>query len=214
MRARQKLEIVAPLALGERVLEFELTVEMILNHGFVAAGHENEMLGAGFARLIDHVLISGRSTIGSISFGTALVAGRNRVPRRQPGKRLWGLGSSGDGGNHGKRHALSHNRSASNQILRCKEASQLRASEGRHGVHSNAPLLQTCLRNVTTVFGIIGSKSAGSRTIRISASSGCFSVTRYARMRARRSGAVSRAWSILKCAMYGQLETQYQPSSA
>jgi hypothetical protein len=54
--ASQQLEIVAPLALGEGVLELELTVEMILDHGLVAAGHEDEMLDAGFARLVDHVL--------------------------------------------------------------------------------------------------------------------------------------------------------------
>jgi hypothetical protein len=54
--ARKKLEIVAPLALGERVLKLELAIEMILDHGLVATGHEDEMLDAGFARLVDHVL--------------------------------------------------------------------------------------------------------------------------------------------------------------
>jgi len=33
--ARKKLEIVAPLALGERVLKLELAIEMILDHGLV-----------------------------------------------------------------------------------------------------------------------------------------------------------------------------------
>ena len=41
---------------GERVFEFVSRVEVILDHRLVAAGHENEMLNPGFARLVDHML--------------------------------------------------------------------------------------------------------------------------------------------------------------
>src|SRR5262249_56719793 len=54
--ARQRLEVAAPLALRERVFELELAVEMVLDDGLVAAGDEDEMLDAGLARLVDHVL--------------------------------------------------------------------------------------------------------------------------------------------------------------
>ena len=54
--ARQRLEIGMPLALGERMLELELAVEMVLDDALVAAGDEDEMLDAGLARLVDHVL--------------------------------------------------------------------------------------------------------------------------------------------------------------
>ena len=43
-------------ALGQRQLEFELAVEMVLDHALVAAGDEDEMLDAGLARLVDDVL--------------------------------------------------------------------------------------------------------------------------------------------------------------
>ena len=36
----------------ERPLELDLLVEMVLDHGLVAAGDEDEMLDAGLARLI------------------------------------------------------------------------------------------------------------------------------------------------------------------
>jgi hypothetical protein len=54
--ARQRLQIGAPLALRQRVLELELAVEMVLDDALVAAGDEDEMLDAGLARLVDHVL--------------------------------------------------------------------------------------------------------------------------------------------------------------
>src|SRR5262249_62132883 len=54
--AREQFEVVAPLALCERVLELELPVEMVLDNSLVAASHEDEMLDAGLARLVDHVL--------------------------------------------------------------------------------------------------------------------------------------------------------------
>ena len=53
---RQEIEIVVALPLGERVLELELAVEMVLDDAFVAAGDKNEMLDAGRSRLIDDVL--------------------------------------------------------------------------------------------------------------------------------------------------------------
>jgi hypothetical protein len=39
--------------------------------------------------------ITGRSTIGSISFGIALVAGKNRVPRPATGKTAFRIGCMG-----------------------------------------------------------------------------------------------------------------------
>ena len=36
--------------------EFELAVEMVLDHALVAAGDEDEMLDAGLARFVHHVL--------------------------------------------------------------------------------------------------------------------------------------------------------------
>ena len=44
------------VALLQRQFELELAVEMILDHRLVAAGHEDEMLDAGLARLVHHVL--------------------------------------------------------------------------------------------------------------------------------------------------------------
>src|SRR5262245_6292187 len=46
----------APLSLRERVFELELAVEMVLDDGLVAASDEDEMLDAGLARLVDHML--------------------------------------------------------------------------------------------------------------------------------------------------------------
>ena len=73
-------------ARGQRRVEFEHAVEMILDHALVAAGDEDEMLDAGFPGLVDTYWISGLSTMVSISFGIALVAGRTRVPRPATGK--------------------------------------------------------------------------------------------------------------------------------
>ena len=54
--AGERVEIGAALTLGQGMFEFELAVEMVLDHRLVAAGHEDEVLDAGFARLVDHVL--------------------------------------------------------------------------------------------------------------------------------------------------------------
>src|SRR5690606_5531908 len=40
----------------QRIVQFELDVEMILDHGLVAAGHEDEMLDSGLPRLVDDML--------------------------------------------------------------------------------------------------------------------------------------------------------------
>src|SRR5258705_2496558 len=53
---RQEIEIVLPLALAQRHLELELTVEMILDDAPVASGDEDEMLDAGLPRLVNDVL--------------------------------------------------------------------------------------------------------------------------------------------------------------
>ncbi len=73
-------------ALGQRLLELELAVEMVLDDALVAAGDEDEMLDAGLAASSTTYWISGRSTTVSISFGIALVAGRKRVPSPATGK--------------------------------------------------------------------------------------------------------------------------------
>ena len=54
--ARQGIELDLALTLGERVLELELAVEMVLDHALVATSDEDEVLDAGLARLVDHVL--------------------------------------------------------------------------------------------------------------------------------------------------------------
>ena len=53
---RQVAQVAMFAALAQRHFEFELPVEMILNHRLVAAGHKDEMLDPRLARLIDHVL--------------------------------------------------------------------------------------------------------------------------------------------------------------
>jgi len=52
----KQLELRALAALGQCELQLELAVEMILDHPLVAAGHEDEVLDPGIARLVDHVL--------------------------------------------------------------------------------------------------------------------------------------------------------------
>ena len=49
-------ELVVLAALGERMVQLELDVEMVLDDRLVAAGHEDEMLDARLARLVDHIL--------------------------------------------------------------------------------------------------------------------------------------------------------------
>ena len=54
--AREHFHLGLLAARFQRRVEFELPVEVILDHALVAAGDEDEVLDAGFARLIDHVL--------------------------------------------------------------------------------------------------------------------------------------------------------------
>ena len=54
--ALEQLHLGRLAALAQRRVELELAVEMILDHALVAAGDEDEVLDAGLARLVDHVL--------------------------------------------------------------------------------------------------------------------------------------------------------------
>ena len=54
--ALQRLVVLGLAALLQRRVELEGDVEMVLDHRLVAAGDEDEMLDAGLARLVDHVL--------------------------------------------------------------------------------------------------------------------------------------------------------------
>ncbi len=49
-------KLVVLAALRKRIVELELDIEMVFDDRLVAAGHEDEMLDAGLARLIDHIL--------------------------------------------------------------------------------------------------------------------------------------------------------------
>ena len=53
---RQQLQFRRLAALDQGHFELELAVEMVLDDALVAAGDEDEMLDAGLARLVDHVL--------------------------------------------------------------------------------------------------------------------------------------------------------------
>ena len=55
-RSSSSVELRRLAAIGERVHQFELDVEIILDDVLVAAGDEDEVLDAGFARLVDHIL--------------------------------------------------------------------------------------------------------------------------------------------------------------
>src|SRR6516162_4309863 len=53
---RQRLQLGPPLAVAQRHLELELTIEVILDDALVATGDEDEMLDAGLPRLVDDML--------------------------------------------------------------------------------------------------------------------------------------------------------------
>ena len=53
---RQRVEFGLAVFAVQRRFEFVLAVEMILDDALVAAGDEHEMLDAGLARFVDHVL--------------------------------------------------------------------------------------------------------------------------------------------------------------
>ena len=54
--ASQQIQFALFAALAQGLLELELAVEMVFDDAFVATRDENEMLDAGFARLVDDVL--------------------------------------------------------------------------------------------------------------------------------------------------------------
>jgi hypothetical protein len=56
LQALKMRELVVLAALRQRVVKFELQIEMILDDALVAAGHEDEVLDAGFARLVHDIL--------------------------------------------------------------------------------------------------------------------------------------------------------------
>ncbi len=56
LQALQAGELVVLAALRQRVVELEMDVEMIFDDRLVAASDEDEMLDAGLARLVDHIL--------------------------------------------------------------------------------------------------------------------------------------------------------------
>ena len=73
-------------ALLEEAFELDVDVEMILDRVLAAAGDDDDVLDAGRDASSTPYWMIGLSTSGSISFGCALVAGRNRVPRPAAGK--------------------------------------------------------------------------------------------------------------------------------
>jgi len=84
--AAQLVEQILLPCCSSNQLEFLVGVEMILDGPLGGAGNEHQALRArGRALPSTAYWISGLSTTGSISFGLALVAGRNRVPRPATG---------------------------------------------------------------------------------------------------------------------------------
>ena len=64
-------------ARGQRGVELEHAVEMILNRALVAAGHEDEMLDAGFLGLVDDILDQGLVDDGQHLFRHRLGGGQD-----------------------------------------------------------------------------------------------------------------------------------------
>ncbi|MNT51081.1 hypothetical protein D3C72_1880310 [compost metagenome] len=52
----EKLDLELLVALAERLIEFDLNIEIVLDDGLAAAGDEDQVLDAGFHRLVDHIL--------------------------------------------------------------------------------------------------------------------------------------------------------------
>ena len=66
---------------AQRLLELERQVEVVLDRRLAGGGDQQDVVDSPAATHSSTMYwIVGRSTIGSSSFGTALVAGRNRVP--------------------------------------------------------------------------------------------------------------------------------------
>jgi len=76
----QRLEQLVLAAALEHLLQLGDPVEVILDSPLVASGDENHLLHAGRRGFLHGVLDQRFVTTGNISFGIALVAGRNRVP--------------------------------------------------------------------------------------------------------------------------------------
>ncbi len=75
------------LATGSQCgFQLEMHVEMVFDRTLAAACDEDEMLDAAARASSTTCWITGRSRTGIISLGTALVAGRKRVPRPATGK--------------------------------------------------------------------------------------------------------------------------------
>src|SRR5262249_3819026 len=75
----EKLQLALAIALGQGQFKLELAVEMVLDDTFVATGDENEVLDAGLARFVDHVLdqraINNRKHLLRHCFGCGQEAG-------------------------------------------------------------------------------------------------------------------------------------------
>ena len=80
---QEGFQLVDLVALAQRVVEFVGEVEMVLDHGLVAAGDEDEMLDAGGARLVDDMLDDRPVDDGQHLLGDRL--GRRQETRAQPG---------------------------------------------------------------------------------------------------------------------------------
>ena len=76
-------------ARGKHLLELELPVEMVLDGALVAARHEDEMLDAGFPRLVDHMLDERPVDDGQHLLGNRL--GRGQKAGAEPCHREHGL---------------------------------------------------------------------------------------------------------------------------
>ncbi len=90
----QERELVLLAAFGERALELELAVEMVLDDALVAARHEDEMLDAGGLSLIDHML-DDRPVDHGQHFLRDRLGGRQK-PGAETGDRKYGFADGSD----------------------------------------------------------------------------------------------------------------------
>ena len=73
---------------GQRRLQLVVPVEVVLQGALVAPGDHEDVDSPAATASSTTYWIAGLSTTGSISFGVALVAGRNRVPSPRRERRL------------------------------------------------------------------------------------------------------------------------------
>ena len=97
--AVELVELPRLLALGKRLLELGLCVEVILDHALVAPGDEDEVLDAGRARLVDDVLDHRPVDDGQHLLGHGLGGGKEA--RAEPGDGEDGFADALCGGGHG-----------------------------------------------------------------------------------------------------------------